>query len=258
MLAQYKTNINQLFPISMEVMKFSRSIKVMIQKMEFLAKNGVIHASKITKGEGKALVTLGEILTEQPRNVTPHANELEAWCTKVARNTAKCSELARRFNQQIVCVTNMIGKCVSRKDLGMVEVLSNLNLMQPSEISTLINSPTLGTLDPLYRSNLTFIARRCQTNLTEILELLKESLQFLKNAERSSQKIEGICVTAKYLATHISVEASNLSTGNENFENLSSSIKDMIRRVEKDFNSMTDIIYQGAHLLEQLSTGGKK
>ena len=252
-MAAYKTTISQLFRICMEVMTFARAMNTMVYEMELLAMNGVVHAAKVSDGQGKPLLALGEILSDLPSKITPEVRELESWCAQVAKNTAKCADFGRHHYQQICCLVATICRYSEEGQFANCEDLSRLNLTQPSDINTLMKSTLFDGAPRLTRDNMNFLANRCEVNSAEITQLLKHSAQCLGKGKMAAENIKGIGTTARYLALYICIEAAYLSDKQASFNNLAKTITETIDQLDEQFKSMTDVLLEGELLLQQLT-----
>lgn len=255
-LDQFMTDINSLFRICTAVTNFARSMNAMVREIELLAMNGVVHAAKIAEGQGKPLLTLGEILTDLPKRISPEVRELETWCNHIAKNTAKCSNLVRRFYQHLSCLLVMINRSSQEEDFSTLERLAALNLTRASGIASLVMEVERGKMLPLCQANMKFLAAQCQTNMAETTRLLKASDDHLKKAHLSAENIKALGITARYLALYISVEAASLRQTQSSFQNLASTINETIDRLEQQFKIMNQTIAEGCDLLKRLSHEG--
>lgn len=255
-LDQFMTDINSLFRICTAVTNFARSMNAMVREIELLAMNGVVHAAKITEGQGKPLLALGEILTDLPRRISPEVRELETWCNQVAKNTAKCSDLVRRFHQHLSCLLVMLYRESRSEDFSTIERLAALNLTRASGIASLVKGLQWEKMPPLCQANMKFLAAQCQTNIAETTRLLKASDHHLKRAHLSAENIKALGITARYLALYISVEAAALREAQSSFQNLASTINGIIDRLEQQFKVMNQTIAEGCDLLRRLSQEG--
>ena len=252
-MAAYRATISQLFRICMEVMTFARAMNTMVYEMELLAMNGVVHAAKVSDGQGKPLLALGEILSDLPSKITPEVRELESWCAQVAKNTAKCSDLGRHHYQQTCCLVAGICRYAEESQLANCEDLTRLNLTRSADITTLMKNSLFDTVPSLPRGNMNFLANRCRSNSAEITQLLKHSAQCLGKGKVSAENIKAIGTTARYLALYICIEAAYLSDKQASFNNLAKTITETIDQLDEQFKSMTDILLEGELVLQQLT-----
>lgn len=252
-LAAYKTNINQLFRICMEVMSVARAMNAMVYEMELLAMNGVVHAAKVSGGQGKPLLALGEILTDLPSKISPEVRELENWCHHVSKNTAKCAAMGRHHYQEISSLVATLCRHLHENELAhLIEEISGLNLTRPSDITRFLKSSLCHTMSPPIRDNMWFLANRCQDNSTNITSLLKQSIQCLEKGRLAAENIKAIGTTARYLALYISIEAASLSNTQTNFNNLAQTITETIDHLDEQFARMSGTLLEGCQRLKQL------
>lgn len=251
-LTQYKGSINQLFSICMDVVKFARAMNAMVSAMQILAMNGVVLAAKVQEGQGKPLLALGEILSDLPEKISPEVRELESWCIQVAKNTARCSDLVRRYYQHTLCLVTSVFANVTEENAEVLEELARVNLTKTSGISNFTKHPFFDALEPLSQMNLRRIGSQCELNLDETLGLLKHSMQCLEKAKQASENIKTVGTTARYLCLYISVEASYLSQNQKSFENLATTIHETINRLDTQFEELKDTIVEGDLVLKRL------
>ena len=254
-LLQYKTDINKLFGICMDVVKFARIMDAMVYEMQLLALNGVVHAAKVPGREGRPLLALGQVLTDLPEKIGPEVRELEGWCTKVAKNTAKCSDLVRRYYQQIMCLVTTVLKQIPDGETSFLREMADMNLSRSSDVAKFMKHSILEQMPPIIHGNLQRISHQCQVNHSETVQLLRESIQCLAKAKLASENIKGVGTTAQYLSLYIKVEAAYLSEKQDNFNNLAYTLNETIERLESNFLNMKDAIAQGSDALELLSCG---
>lgn len=254
-LDQFMTDINSLFRICTAVTNFARAMNAMVREIELLAMNGVVHAAKITDGQGKPLLALGEFLTDLPKRISPEVRELETWCNHVAKNTAKCSDLVRRFHQHLSCFLVMLYQSCE-EDFSSIERFAALNLTRVSGIASLVKGLEWDKMPPLCQTNMKFLAAQCQTNIAETTRLLKASERHLQRAHLPAENIKALGITARYLALYISVEAAALRESQSSFHNLAVTINETIDRLEQQFRIMHQTIAEGSDLLKRLSQEG--
>ncbi len=254
-LMRHKTDINKLFGICMDVVKFARIMDTMVYEMQLLALNGVVHAAKVPGHEGRPLLALGQVLTDLPEKIGPEVRELEGWCTQVAKNTAKCSDLVRRYYQQIMCLVSTVLKQVTSDDIPFLREMADMNLSRASDVAKFMKHPFFERLPPIIYDNLQRLSHQCQVNHGETIQLLRESIQCLGKAKLASENIKGVGTTAQYLSLYIKVEAAYLSEKQDNFNNLAYTLNETIERLESNFNNMKDAIAQGSNALEVLACG---
>lgn len=257
MLLTYKTDINKLFGVCMDVVKFARIMDSMVYEMQLLALNGVVHAAKIQGTEGRPLLALGQVLTDLPEKIVPEVLELERWCTQVAKNTAKCSDLVRRYYQHIMCVVAATIQQINPDDSSFLKDMATMHLSHPSDVAKFITHPFFEQLPSIMHNNLLRLSQQCQVNYGESLQLLNESIYCLEKAKLASENIKAVGTTAHYLSLYIKIEAAYLSEKQDNFNNLAYTLNETIARLEDNFKNMKEAISQGSHELKVLVAGGK-
>ncbi len=257
MLLTYKTDINKLFGVCMDVVKIARIMDSMVYEMQLFALNGVVHAAKIQEAEGRPLLALAQVLTDLPEKIVPEVRELERWCTQVAKNTAKSSDLVRRYYQHIMCVVTTILQQISQGDKSFIKDVATMKLSRPDDVAKFIKHPSFGQLPPIIQHNIQILSQQCQANHGEVIQLLNESIRCLDRAALASENIKNVGTTSQYLSLYLKVEAAYLSERQDDFNNLASTLNETIARLEDNFKNMKEAISQGRHDLKVLTCGGK-
>ena len=255
-IAQYQLMITRLFGISVDILNVARSLESMAFEMQLLARNGVVQAAKVSAGEGKALLALAGILSSYPGTITPEVEGLGVQCKAIARHTAECTNLARRYYQHSKCLLTVLNREVARGDQRFCEELAALQLTHPGELERLLESRLLEQADPLLRENLVYIGRQCLETLQKIQVLLGQSLPCLALAEDSVGSIKRIGDTARYLGLCVGIEAAHLpGQGKTHFANLATGITTTVDGLSQKFQAIRDTIGSGRVLLTQLAKG---
>ncbi len=255
-IAQYQLMITRMFGIAVDILNVARSLESMAFEMQLLARNGVVQAAKVPAGEGKALLALAGILSSYPGTITPEVEGLGAQCKAIARHTAECTNLARRYFQHSKCLLTVLNRQVAHGNEQFMAELAALQLTHPGDLERVLESRMLQQADPLLRENLLYLGRQCLETLRKIQELLGQSLPFLALAEDSVGSIKRIGETARYLGLCVGIEAAHLpGQGKTHFANLANGITTTVDGLNQKFQTIRDTIGSGRALLTQLAKG---
>lgn len=255
-IAQYQLMITRMFGIAVDILNVARSLESMAFEMQLLARNGVVQAAKVPAGEGKALLALAGILSSYPGTITPEVEGLGVQCKAIARHTAECTNLARRYFQHSKCLLTVLNRQIALGNAEFMEELASLQLTHPGDLERVLESRMLQQADPLLRENLLYLGRQCLETLRKIQELLGQSLPFLALAENSVGSIKRIGETARYLGLCVGIEAAHLpGQGKTHFANLANGITTTVDGLNQKFQTIRDTIGSGRALLTQLSKG---
>jgi hypothetical protein len=255
-IAQYQLMITRMFGIAVDILNVARSLESMAFEMQLLARNGVVQAAKVPAGEGKALLALAGILSSYPGTITPEVEGLGVQCKAIARHTAECTNLARRYFQHSKCLLTVLNRQIAHGNTEFMEELASLQLTHPGDLERVLASRMLQQGDPLLRENLLYLGRQCLETLRKIQELLGQSLPFLTLAEDSVGSIKRIGETARYLGLCVGIEAAHLpGQGKTHFANLANGITTTVDGLNQKFQTIRDTIGSGRALLTQLAKG---
>ncbi|MCS6287231.1 MAG: hypothetical protein H8K08_17580 [Nitrospira sp.] len=255
-IAQYQLMITRMFRIAVDILNVARSLESMAFEMQLLARNGVVQAAKVPAGEGKALLALAGILSSYPGTITPEVEGLGVQCKAIARHTAECTNLARRYFQHSKCLLTVLNRQIAHGNAEFMEELASLQLTHPGDLERVLASRMLQQGDPLLRENLLYLGRQCLETLRKIQELLGQSLPFLTLAEDSVGSIKRIGETARYLGLCVGIEAAHLpGQGKTHFANLANGITTTVDGLNQKFQTIRDTIGSGRALLTQLAKG---
>jgi len=255
-IAQYQLMITRMFGIAVDILNVARSLESMAFEMQLLARNGVVQAAKVPAGEGKALLALAGILSSYPGTITPEVEGLGVQCKAIARHTAECTNLARRYFQHSKCLLTVLNRQIAHGNTEFMEELASLQLTHPGDLQRVLASRMLQQGDPLLRENLLYLGRQCLETLRKIQELLGQSLPFLTLAEDSVGSIKRIGETARYLGLCVGIEAAHLpGQGKTHFANLANGITTTVDGLNQKFQTIRDTIGSGRALLTQLAKG---
>lgn len=255
-IAQYQLMITRMFGIAVDILNVARSLESMAFEMQLLARNGVVQAAKVPAGEGKALLALAGILSSYPGTITPEVEGLGVQCKAIARHTAECTNLARRYFQHSKCLLTVLNRQIAHGNTEFMEELASLQLTHPGDLERVLASRMLQQGDPLLRENLLYLGRQCLETLRKIQELLGQSLPFLTLAEDSVGSIKRIGETARYLGLCVGIEAAHLpGQGKTHFANLANGITTTVDGLNQKFQTIRDTIGSGCALLTQLAKG---
>ena len=255
-IAQYQLMITRMFGIAVDILNVARSLESMAFEMQLLARNGVVQAAKVPAGEGKALLALAGILSSYPGTITPEVEGLGVQCKAIARHTAECTNLARRYFQHSKCLLTVLNRQIAHGNAEFMEELASLQLTHPGDLERVLASRMLQQGDPLLRENLLYLGRQCLETLRKIQELLGQSLPFLTLAEDSVGSIKRIGETARYLGLCVGIEAAHLpGQGKTHFANLANGITTTVDGLNHKFQTIRDTIGSGRTLLTQLAKG---
>lgn len=255
-IAQYQLMITRMFGIAVDILNVARSLESMAFEMQLLARNGVVQAAKVPAGEGKALLALAGILSSYPGTITPEVEGLGVQCKAIARHTAECTNLARRYFQHSKCLLTVLNRQIAHGNAEFMEELASLQLTHPGDLERVLASRMLQQGDPLLRENLLYLGRQCLETLRKIQELLGQSLPFLTLAEDSVGSIKRIGETARYLGLCVGIEAAHLpGQGKTHFANLANGITTTVDGLNQKFQTIRDTIGSGRALLTQLAKG---
>jgi hypothetical protein len=256
LIAQYQLMITRMFGIAVDILNVARSLESMAFEMQLLARNGVVQAAKVPAGEGKALLALAGILSSYPGTITPEVEGLGVQCKAIARHTAECTNLARRYFQHSKCLLTVLNRQIAHGNTEFMEELASLQLTHPGDLERVLASRMLQQGDPLLRENLLYLGRQCLETLRKIQELLGQSLPFLTLAEDSVGSIKRIGETARYLGLCVGIEAAHLpGQGKTHFANLANGITTTVDGLNQKFQTIRDTIGSGRALLTQLAKG---
>lgn len=256
LIAQYQLMITRMFSIAVDILNVARSLDSMAFEMQLLARNGVVQAAKVSDGEGKALLALAGILSSYPGTITPEVEGLGMQCKAIARQTAECTNLARRYFQHSKCLLTVLNRDVAQGNQEFREELAALQLTHPSDLERVLASRMLASADPLVRENLLFLGRQCLETLRRIQTLLAQSLPCLTLAEDSVGSIKRIGETARYLGLCVGIEAAHLpGQGKTHFANLANGITTTVDGLNQKFQAIRETISSGRDLLTQLAKG---
>ena len=248
--------ITRMFGIAVDILNVARSLESMAFEMQLLARNGVVQAAKVPAGEGKALLALAGILSSYPGTITPEVEGLGVQCKAIARHTAECTNLARRYFQHSKCLLTVLNRQIADGNAEFMEELASLQLTHPGDLERVLASRMLQQGDPLLRENLLYLGRQCLETLRKIQELLGQSLPFLTLAEDSVGSIKRIGETARYLGLCVGIEAAHLpGQGKTHFANLANGITTTVDGLNQKFQTIRDTIGSGRALLTQLAKG---
>lgn len=255
-IAQYQLMITRMFGIAVDILNVARSLESMAFEMQLLARNGVVQAAKVPAGEGKALLALAGILSSYPGTITPEVEGLGVQCKAIARHTAECTNLARRYFQHSKCLLTVLNRQIADGNAEFMEELASLQLTHPGDLERVLASRMLQQGDPLLRENLLYLGRQCLETLRKIQALLGQSLPFLALAEDSVGSIKRIGETARYLGLCVGIEAAHLpGQGKTHFANLANGITTTVDGLNQKFQTIRDTIGSGRALLTQLAKG---
>ncbi|MEQ1655717.1 MAG: hypothetical protein ABL960_08475 [Nitrospira sp.] len=255
-IAQYQLMITRMFGISVDILNVARSLESMAFEMQLLARNGVVQAAKVPAGEGKALLALAGILSSYPGTITPEVEGLGVQCKTIAKQTAECTNLARRYYQHSKCLLTVLHRQVAHGNEVFVAELAALQLTHPADLERVLESQMLEGADPLLRENLLYLGRQCLDTLRKIQELLERSLPCLTLAEDSVGSIKRIGETARYLGLCVGIEAAHLpGQGKTHFANLANGITSTVDGLNQKFQAIRDTIGSGRELLTLLAKG---
>lgn len=240
-LTHYKKDVNSIFTICINILNVARSFDDLAFEMELLAINGTVHSEKIDHRYGNPLSALTESLSDIPKQIAPEIAELETLSTALFRKIVLCSLAVRRFYQYTRCFE----RCLHQSSEEKITVEFDSSSKKSDNQENLDKLKKSKHLSDLQKINIQHLMEKNTQNMEALADLLQDSLYFLHGTMRRLEKIQTIGLTAKYLGTCISINASYLSQGAAQFHGLVHGINEMVSRLENMQNTLLDHIQQG-------------
>lgn len=212
-LIEYNRDMNRVFGACIAIQNTARSLDATMLEMELLARNGVAKAARLAAGHGRPLLVLAEILAGLPADMRVQVAALDDRCQDLTRRTADASNRVRLYYQFVRSVA----------------------AMEAGE-----------TADPAP------IRARADAARGSIESHLEDAASIVKSLDTELVELHTIGRTARYLAQHIEIEASQIRESRDAFVSLARNIHAAIDHLESVLVELRSAVRDGDDKLRSL------
>ncbi|MBF0237847.1 MAG: hypothetical protein HQM12_09095 [SAR324 cluster bacterium] len=249
LLFSYKTGINKVFGVCVQILNISRSFDKLAFEMELLAKNGIIKATRIRGNEGKPLISLAGELSKLPQQIQPEITELESKCVLLSRKIALCSVAARRYYQYTQSLIRF--KATQNRHDQVQSLIQNLH--KPTYVKNFISTLSHDEITPIDYNNFQYLIYKSEDNLKETSALLFDALDIVSASLIQIDRIKKIQQTTQYMAICISVNAAHLQSDLQEFNSLIENIGQVVKNLDNRLLVLQEHVEHGERLLHKLA-----
>lgn len=259
-LCVHQRDITRLFSVGVDILNASRALDTMAFELQLLAQNGVVQAAQMnhaagaqTRGEGKSLLALAEILADCPREISPALAELGTRCRAIATHTAHGMGLARQHVQHLQALLAVLSReATAGHDGDLVRKLGATPLRNPAAASKLVDLCAAWTLAPELRANIALIGARCTAALNSLARHLADTANCLRATDAVLHAIARIGATVSYLGINVAIEAAHCDTQGSNFRQLAQDIDKTVDGLQQKLAAIRDSAERGRLLVKAL------
>lgn len=259
-LRAHQLDMTRLFSVGVDILNASRALDTMAFELQLLAQNGVVQAAQMnheagpqSRGEGKSLLALAEILADCPREIGPSLSDLGARCQSIATHTAHGMGLARQHVQHLKALLAVLSReAVAGGDTELVHELAVTPLRSPTAPTKLVRVCERWALAPELRANVGLIAERCAAALKGLMRHLSDTAACLRATDAVLHAITRIGGTVNYLGINVAIEAAHCDARGSNFRQLAQDIEKTVDSLKQKLAAIRDSAERGRVLIKAL------
>ena len=255
-IQRFQRRSTQLFSVSVDILNAARNLDSMSVDLQLLARNGVVRAAHLnhaTGGKGNTLLALAKVLSECPQELAPQVAQLVQHCRAIARHTADCTSLARRYQQHFrALVDGLRAGAAMGEEREFANRLADADLLTESGFSLCIDRRHLAVLHGVGPANLLLIAERCAEILRRLRSEFSEVRASLVAVGAALKAVQRAVGTVNYLGMNVAIEAAHFSGAGADFQRLAGEIEAAMARFAEQVQTIGKSAGAGGALLQEL------
>lgn len=215
--------------------------------MELLARNGVVHASKLDIRLGRPLGVLTSFLSQLPDRITPITERIDQESVEMARLVANCTHRATMYQLLLGGLRRLAERAgvdvVWRRFASLTELNGLTEMVLGSDLSMAENA------------SVKRIAERATDNLGEISLHLTDAKACVVNVQECIGDLRRTTRMSRYVYQCVRVEIAKAELQDDHFARFADRVEETVGKLEARLTELSRLSREGHALLSRLAYG---
>ncbi|MBF0286512.1 MAG: hypothetical protein HQM14_01725 [SAR324 cluster bacterium] len=256
-----KQNTNKVLWICVNILNIARSLDNLSFEINMLAKNGSINAARVDRSKGQMMVPLVGGLSDISLQIRTEIDLLKTECINLSRKISLCSVCTRRhyqYKKSLICSLNRLHGKHQNADPGpgeesqMIELFTSKKSNTADSLASWVEDKLSDQIEEVEQINMESVARKSDDSQNQFRLFTQESIRIIQAAIKRLERIEKIRLTAKYVASYISINVAYLETGADRFHGLVENINIIVQQLDEQQQALIHYAEQGQRLLQTM------
>ncbi len=234
-LQDINRRLNSLNSLGLDVSHESKSLSDLGNRLQVLAINGIVLASKVSGDRGHSLVTLTSLISKLPNEINPILKNIRTDSMDLAKDVTNCKIRFKKFSQYSRAIDILL-KGENHNSLDLKSLYSD-NFTESQGLNPVISS----------------LAKKSSIVYEIILMLLKDSDTRLFQLSHSIKTLNSLIKRIHYMNLSITIESSALKEEGKKFNGLIEKVSELMNFLEQHAKILIKDIESGFVLLEKIN-----
>ncbi len=256
-----KQNTNKVLWICVNILNIARSLDSLSFEINMLAKNGSINAARVDRSKGQMMVPLVAGLSDISQQIRTEIDLLKTECITLSRKISLCSVSTRRHYQYRKSLIQSLNRLQDQDQNPLLDQSENSQILDiftskkrntVNSLSSWLDEKLSDEVGELERANLEKVASKSDGSQNQFQVFTQESIRIIQAAIKRLERIEKIRLTAKYVASYISINVAYLEAGADRFHGLVENINSIVQQLDEQQQELIKYAEQGQRLLQTM------